>query len=183
MHLTQLNFIIFFVVGAMETIDVGQEVEGGFEVLHTGPIQLIIPDILSFTIRNEAQCKGLFRICYVSDPKASRRELMDKYHNVGGSCPPGGYCTLKLEPEHNGVFGLAAERHHGNIYGIFVDGFESMCPRYIVDGRSNFTVIDVPDCPVIIDGARLPKEEVVKSDKGDSYKWLIIVCVGLLALL
>uniref|UniRef100_A0A7E4UWH8 Ovule protein n=1 Tax=Panagrellus redivivus TaxID=6233 RepID=A0A7E4UWH8_PANRE len=106
--------VIFLDAGFAKTTEVGKEVEGGVELMTTGPIQLILPDILSFTIKNTAHCKGLFRICYLSDPKANRDILMDKYNNVGGSCPPGGYCTVSLEPEHDGVFALVAEDHDGN---------------------------------------------------------------------
>uniref|UniRef100_A0A7E4ZRS6 CX domain-containing protein n=1 Tax=Panagrellus redivivus TaxID=6233 RepID=A0A7E4ZRS6_PANRE len=185
MHFYEVTIIISsLIVGHVQLVEVGREVEGGFEVLNTGPVQLIIPDILSFTINNEAQCHGAFRICYVSDPKASRQELKSKYFNVGGSCPTG-YCTLWLMPGQDGVFGLAAERHDGNLYGLLVKGSTSMCPLYVADGLSNFIVINVPDCPVIIDGARLPKVEPVNKPKDKEFdvKWIIVICVGLSLLL
>uniref|UniRef100_A0A7E4V434 Uncharacterized protein n=1 Tax=Panagrellus redivivus TaxID=6233 RepID=A0A7E4V434_PANRE len=177
--------VTFIFVSIIQAVEVGREVEGGFEVLNTGPIQLIIPEVLSFTIPNEAQCKGLFRICYLSDPKASRRELEERdYVNIGGSCPTG-YCTLSLQPVHVGVFGLSAEWHDGNFYGMLVEGSISMCPRYVADGLSTFTVIDVPNCPVIIDAARLPIKETVNNTKDKTFnvKWIIAICIGLALLL
>uniref|UniRef100_A0A7E4V2W8 Phospholipid scramblase n=1 Tax=Panagrellus redivivus TaxID=6233 RepID=A0A7E4V2W8_PANRE len=174
----------FLIATIIEAVEVGREVEGGFEILNVGPIQLIIPEVLSFTIPNMAQCKGFFRVCYLSDPKASRKELKKRrYVNVGENCPPG-YCTLSLQPDHFGVFGLSVEWHDGNYYGMLVEGSTLMCPRYIADGVSNFIIIDLPDCPVIIDAARLPKKETANNAKDKTFnaKWIIAICCSLLAL-
>uniref|UniRef100_A0A7E4UWE3 SUEL-type lectin domain-containing protein n=2 Tax=Panagrellus redivivus TaxID=6233 RepID=A0A7E4UWE3_PANRE len=118
----------------------------------------------------------MFSICYLSDPKASRHDLEQRgYVNIGGFCPTG-YCTLVLEPEHKGVFGLSTERHDGNLYGMLVEGSTSMCPRYVVKYVSNFTVIAVPKCSVIIDGARFPKKETTEPKKKSSdLKWFIAI--------
>uniref|UniRef100_A0A7E5A1Q3 DUF4793 domain-containing protein n=1 Tax=Panagrellus redivivus TaxID=6233 RepID=A0A7E5A1Q3_PANRE len=128
-------------------------------------------------------CVGLvLLICYVSEPTKSRNELRQKYFNVGWNCPPK-TCTLSIEPE-KGVFGLAMERHDGNYYGMFVDDTNSWCPRYVIDSRMNFTVIDMPDCSVIIDGALLPKDDVPESKGDSSMKWVIIgICIGIAVLL
>uniref|UniRef100_A0A7E4V3D0 Uncharacterized protein n=1 Tax=Panagrellus redivivus TaxID=6233 RepID=A0A7E4V3D0_PANRE len=180
---TFMLFVNYFPIIIAQAHDVGREVEGGVQILNTGPIKLVLPDILSFTIKNAVHCKGLFRICYESDPNLSTTELELKYVNVGGRCAPG-YCTLKLEPEHNGIFGLAQEDHDGNWYGLFSDSSTSMCPRHVVDSRANFTVINVPNCPVIVDGARLAKEKTAEPKKKSfNIKWIIAICIGLGVLL
>uniref|UniRef100_A0A7E4ZS41 Uncharacterized protein n=1 Tax=Panagrellus redivivus TaxID=6233 RepID=A0A7E4ZS41_PANRE len=77
------------------------------------------------------------------------------------------------------------ERHDGNYYGMFVDGTTSWCPRHIVDGRMNLTVINMPDCPVIIDGALLPKDDAPEPKRDSSMKWGVIIgiCIGIAVLL
>uniref|UniRef100_A0A7E4VJ90 CN hydrolase domain-containing protein n=1 Tax=Panagrellus redivivus TaxID=6233 RepID=A0A7E4VJ90_PANRE len=80
------------------------------------------------------------------------------YWNVGNNCPPD-MCTLVIEPI-GGIMGLAVERHDGNVYGLFDDTNTLACPREVVDGLFNFTVVDLPECPVIVDGAVLPNNEV-----------------------
>uniref|UniRef100_A0A7E4UWC1 Protein kinase domain-containing protein n=1 Tax=Panagrellus redivivus TaxID=6233 RepID=A0A7E4UWC1_PANRE len=115
-----------------------------------------------------------------SDERRWRRGFL----NVGANCPIG-YCTLSLEPEHDGVFGLSAERHDGNFYGMLVEGTGIMCSRYVANYVSNFTIIDMPSCSVIIDAARLPKEETVNKTKDRTFnvKWIIAICIGLALLL
>uniref|UniRef100_A0A7E4V330 Uncharacterized protein n=1 Tax=Panagrellus redivivus TaxID=6233 RepID=A0A7E4V330_PANRE len=185
MSFYKATVIVTCIFISVQTVEVGREVEGGFEVLNTGPIQLIVPDVLSFTIRNEAQCKGLFRICYLSVPNASRRELERRgFWNMGTNCPIG-YCTLSLEPEHDVVFGLSAEWHDGNLYGMLVEGTGTMCSRYVANYVSNFTIIDVPKCSVIIDAARLPEKKTVEKPKDKTFKvkLIIAICIGLALLL
>uniref|UniRef100_A0A7E4UWH4 Secreted protein n=1 Tax=Panagrellus redivivus TaxID=6233 RepID=A0A7E4UWH4_PANRE len=76
MHLYQVFLNTFFlVIHVAEAVEVGKEVEGGVQLLSVGPVQLILPDILSFTIKNTDTCIGYFEICYVSDPTASRHQL------------------------------------------------------------------------------------------------------------
>uniref|UniRef100_A0A7E4W462 Uncharacterized protein n=1 Tax=Panagrellus redivivus TaxID=6233 RepID=A0A7E4W462_PANRE len=181
--IAQFIVTFMFVIGCtVKGVDNAREVEGGVEILKVGPIQLIIPDVLAFTVKNSARCNGFFRICYVSEPTKSRDELRQKYFNVGWNCPPK-TCTLSIEPE-KGVFGLANEMHDGNFYGMFVDGSRSWCPRHIVDGRMNFTVIDMPDCPVIIDGALLPKDDVPEPKRDSFMKWVITaICIGIAVVL
>uniref|UniRef100_A0A7E4W2Y0 DUF5727 domain-containing protein n=1 Tax=Panagrellus redivivus TaxID=6233 RepID=A0A7E4W2Y0_PANRE len=105
-----------------------------------------------------------------------------KYDNVGWSCPPK-TCTLWMEPE-KGAYGLAMEIHDGNFYGLFDDDSDAWCPRYVVDSPSNFTVIDMPTCPVIVDGAMLPKDSSSpKPHNNASLKWIIPICVGFALLL
>uniref|UniRef100_A0A7E4W3K8 Secreted protein n=1 Tax=Panagrellus redivivus TaxID=6233 RepID=A0A7E4W3K8_PANRE len=174
-------FILYTGGILIQAFEVAREVESGVELLNTGSIQLIIPKYLSFIIKNQSQCVGFFRTCYLSEPALSRIELRQKYSNVGWKCPPK-TCTLSIEPE-KGVFGLAMERHDGNYYGMFVDGTTSWCPRHIVDGRMNLTVINMPDCPVIIDGALLPKDDAPEPKRDSSMKWYIIgICVGTVVL-
>uniref|UniRef100_A0A7E4VJP5 Uncharacterized protein n=1 Tax=Panagrellus redivivus TaxID=6233 RepID=A0A7E4VJP5_PANRE len=81
-----------------------------------------------------------------------------------------------------GVFGLGSERHDGNFYGILVEGSGETCPRHIVDGRSNFTVLELPNCPVIVEGAVLSKDKKTKPKTANSTVWIIPVCVGLVLL-
>uniref|UniRef100_A0A7E4W5K1 Secreted protein n=1 Tax=Panagrellus redivivus TaxID=6233 RepID=A0A7E4W5K1_PANRE len=178
MHCAEMLMALSAVALAILATDNAKEVEGGVQILKAGPIQLIIPDILSFTLKDSRQCQGIFRICYVSEPTKSRDEMRSIYDNVGSDCLPT-TCTLWMEPEI-AAFGLAWEMHDDTFYGLFVDHKKTLCPRYIVDGISNFTVMDVPTCPVIVDGAKLPKKaNNSKSNKNASLKWIIPICVGL----
>uniref|UniRef100_A0A7E4VTD9 Uncharacterized protein n=1 Tax=Panagrellus redivivus TaxID=6233 RepID=A0A7E4VTD9_PANRE len=171
-------FISHIVAPHAQCADKTKEVEGGVQLLSTGPLQLIIPEIFTFTIKNEANCDGDFVICYVSLPKVNRDELK-KYHNVGHKCPLDS-CKLWMETD-GGVYGIAMERHDGNFYGMLVKGSKSMCPLYFdKDGRSNFTILELPTCPVIIDGAMIPvKDETTEPSQTTSMNWIIPVCVGL----
>uniref|UniRef100_A0A7E4ZXW4 LCCL domain-containing protein n=1 Tax=Panagrellus redivivus TaxID=6233 RepID=A0A7E4ZXW4_PANRE len=103
-----------------------------------------------------------------------------KYHNIDNACPPDS-CTLFMALT-GGVYGLAAETHDGNLYGMLVEGSTSMCPRHIVNGRSNFTVLELPTCPVIVESAMLPKDKETKPKPAKSSIWIIPVCVGLVIL-
>uniref|UniRef100_A0A7E5A0V0 ZP domain-containing protein n=1 Tax=Panagrellus redivivus TaxID=6233 RepID=A0A7E5A0V0_PANRE len=171
-------FVICCVIRHILATDIAREVEGGVQLLKTGSIQLIVPDILSFTIKKDASCQGDLEICYVYDP--SVRAKIRTYINVGTMCPPDS-CTLLMT--HSGsAFGLGSEQHNGNFYGILVEGSSVSCPRYIVDGRSNFTILELPTCPVIVEGAMLPKNEKTKPKTANSIVWIIPVCVGLFLL-
>uniref|UniRef100_A0A7E4VVK8 Uncharacterized protein n=1 Tax=Panagrellus redivivus TaxID=6233 RepID=A0A7E4VVK8_PANRE len=171
-------FVVYFITRLIQATDIAREIEGGVQLLSTGPIQLIIPEILTFTIRNEATCIGDFYICYVSDPTVSREEKRQRYRNVGHGCPHD-RCTLVMEV-HGGVYGLAVEKHDGNFYGMLVKGSKHMCPLYFDNnGRSNFIVKELPTCPVIVDGAMIPKDETTEPSQTASMNWIIPVCVGL----
>uniref|UniRef100_A0A7E4W183 Secreted protein n=1 Tax=Panagrellus redivivus TaxID=6233 RepID=A0A7E4W183_PANRE len=173
--------VLCIAANVVKAADVAREVEGGVQLLNPGPIQLIVaPDVLSFTIKNIDNCIGLFKICYVFEPTKSRDELRRLYRNVGGSCPQD-CCTLWMDLESKAVFGLGGEVHNNNFYGMLVEGNSITCPRYAVNGRSNFTVVKLPNCPVIVDVAQLPKdEETNDNEKSDSsMKWIIAICVGL----
>uniref|UniRef100_A0A7E4ZWK2 Uncharacterized protein n=1 Tax=Panagrellus redivivus TaxID=6233 RepID=A0A7E4ZWK2_PANRE len=183
MHCYRVVQVLIFVVSDfVRANNIAKEVKGGVELLNTGPIQLIVPEVLSFTIKTGGRCTGAFTICYVSKSKGSREELKrQKYWNVGSNCPPD-MCTLIIEPI-GGIMGLAMEEHDGKIHGIFDDTAIVICPREVVDGLFNFTVVDLPECPVIVDGAALPKDEAVNSKSNTSVKWVVIICVVLVLLI
>uniref|UniRef100_A0A7E4VKB8 ZP domain-containing protein n=1 Tax=Panagrellus redivivus TaxID=6233 RepID=A0A7E4VKB8_PANRE len=67
---------------------------------------------------------------------------------------------------------------------MLVEGSTSTCPRYVADGLSSFTVIDMPDCPVITDAPRLPKKETVNNAKDKTFnaKSIIAICIVLILL-
>uniref|UniRef100_A0A7E4UL64 Secreted protein n=1 Tax=Panagrellus redivivus TaxID=6233 RepID=A0A7E4UL64_PANRE len=175
MYFARITVIVVFISAQYSrAADVAREVEGGVQLLKTGPIQLIVPDILSFTIKNHPGCRGDFVICYVYKPTITRDRLK-KYANVGSNCPPDS-CTL-IMTHTGGVFGLGSERHDGNFYGLLVDS-GAMCPRHAVNGRSNFTIRELPNCPVIVDGAMLLKNEEIEPKTAKATVWIIPVCVG-----
>uniref|UniRef100_A0A7E4WAL4 DUF3707 domain-containing protein n=1 Tax=Panagrellus redivivus TaxID=6233 RepID=A0A7E4WAL4_PANRE len=169
--------LVFIVAHTIAAVENAREVEGGVQLLSTGPIQLVIPDVLSFTIKNNTKCRGAFEICYVAEPTKSREELRWIYFNVGYQCPPDS-CTLLMEMTGSDM-GLALEIHDGNFYGMLVKNSKFMCPRYAVDERTNFTVTELPSCPVIVNDAMLLKNEAEQPKNHTSDKWVIAICVGL----
>uniref|UniRef100_A0A7E4VKF1 Uncharacterized protein n=1 Tax=Panagrellus redivivus TaxID=6233 RepID=A0A7E4VKF1_PANRE len=176
MHFPQFAVTLTFAIACViEADDIAKEVEGGVQLLKTGPIELVIPETLRFIVKNTAQCSGIFEVCYISDPTKNRDELRWLYANVGNHCASDS-CTVFIQPKGSGL-GVNVQKRDGNFYGMFVDGSKLLCPRYVINGRMNFTVIELPTCPVIVDGATLPKDKINNS-KSDNTKWIIAVCVG-----
>uniref|UniRef100_A0A7E4W4J6 Methyl-accepting chemotaxis protein n=1 Tax=Panagrellus redivivus TaxID=6233 RepID=A0A7E4W4J6_PANRE len=89
-----------------------------------------------------------------------------------------------LEPQHSATWGLLKEVRDNNFYATYLDGHPKKCPRQVIDGRWKITIVDMTDCPVIVDGAKLVKENADKPKNTNvSMKWVIAICVGVVLLL
>uniref|UniRef100_A0A7E4V4R4 ZP domain-containing protein n=1 Tax=Panagrellus redivivus TaxID=6233 RepID=A0A7E4V4R4_PANRE len=138
--------------------DVAKEVDGGVQFINTGSVELVVPEILSFTVKpieKSQLCVGDFVICYEASSTVMRDEKR-VYYNLGTTCPLG-TCTLMIHPDR--AYYLSARRTDETTYLQFHDEFFEVCPRKVIDNRANFTILELPDCPVIMDNATLPKAE------------------------
>uniref|UniRef100_A0A7E4ZPY1 DJ-1_PfpI domain-containing protein n=1 Tax=Panagrellus redivivus TaxID=6233 RepID=A0A7E4ZPY1_PANRE len=57
--------------------DVAKVVDGGVEFVNTGSVELIVPEILSFTVKRLQKsqlCVGVFMICYEASSIIMRNE-------------------------------------------------------------------------------------------------------------
>uniref|UniRef100_A0A7E4V3Z8 Uncharacterized protein n=1 Tax=Panagrellus redivivus TaxID=6233 RepID=A0A7E4V3Z8_PANRE len=138
-------------------IDVVKEVEGGVEFTNTGSVELIVPEILSFTVKKSQLCVGGFVICYEATSTVMHDEQR-AYCNLGTTCPLG-TCTLMIHP--NAAYYLSAKRSSDVAYLEFHDEFFRVCPRKVINNRANFTIVELPDCPV--NNATLPKTTAKKN--------------------
>uniref|UniRef100_A0A7E4VMU9 Uncharacterized protein n=1 Tax=Panagrellus redivivus TaxID=6233 RepID=A0A7E4VMU9_PANRE len=69
MYLDQTLIVILICVrlSLTQAIENAKEVEGGVELLQLGPIELIIPEKLSFTLKCQGEFEGDFYICYAAE--------------------------------------------------------------------------------------------------------------------
>uniref|UniRef100_A0A7E4UQ16 Uncharacterized protein n=1 Tax=Panagrellus redivivus TaxID=6233 RepID=A0A7E4UQ16_PANRE len=165
-------------------IKIAKEVEGGVQLLHTGKIELILPERLSFTVKKldpSQNCKGDFMVCY--EVTATQGEVdgeKEYYANYWQVCPPG-TCALMIHRET--VYGLTRKVNNDQIYGFFSDDGTMVCPRKLENNRATFTVRELPDCPVFVNGARLPKDEKEVTKGESTLKWIIISCTAVVLLI
>uniref|UniRef100_A0A7E4VNT5 Uncharacterized protein n=1 Tax=Panagrellus redivivus TaxID=6233 RepID=A0A7E4VNT5_PANRE len=175
---------LFFVMVSIKGLEIAKEVEGGVQILHAGEIELILPESLNFTLkklRPGQLCIGYFEMCY--EATATKRNVDGKlkyYVNYWQPCPEG-TCLLSVLP--NSAYGLSLEDDNDQIYAFFDDDSTLTCPRKVMNSRATFTIREIPDCPVFVNGAKLPKEENVAKDEQSNTKWIIIICVGVVLLL
>uniref|UniRef100_A0A7E4VIN1 Transmembrane protein n=1 Tax=Panagrellus redivivus TaxID=6233 RepID=A0A7E4VIN1_PANRE len=153
--------------------DVAKDVDDGVELLKTGSIDLFLPEKLSFTMRNVEQCIGYFRICYDPAPTFSFRELAH-FENHARGCPIN-HCSLMFYPSKSSI-GLTTTLRDGDFYGEFDDKNRTWCPRHAGNGHANFTVVNLPNCPVIINGATLANKDKIKPKNTKSIKWIVATC-------
>uniref|UniRef100_A0A7E4ZQ43 Vanin_C domain-containing protein n=1 Tax=Panagrellus redivivus TaxID=6233 RepID=A0A7E4ZQ43_PANRE len=85
-------------------------------------------------------------ICYEASSIIMRNEHA-AYYNLGTSCPVGS-CTLAIEART--AFYLSLKRGDETLYAQFHDEFDQVCPRKVINNRANFTILELPDCPVIM---------------------------------
>uniref|UniRef100_A0A7E4V5J3 Uncharacterized protein n=1 Tax=Panagrellus redivivus TaxID=6233 RepID=A0A7E4V5J3_PANRE len=82
------------------------------------------------------------------------REENAAYYNLGTTCPLG-TCTLMIHPRT--AFYLFVKSSEDTVDAQFHDEFSRVCPRKVINNRQNFTILELPDCPVIMNNATLPK--------------------------
>uniref|UniRef100_A0A7E4W765 CUB domain-containing protein n=1 Tax=Panagrellus redivivus TaxID=6233 RepID=A0A7E4W765_PANRE len=181
-----MNLIVtaaMFIVVYSDEVEVAKEVEGGVQLISIGSIELILPEVLNFTlkrVRPSQKCVGDFIICY--EATTTLTETTPKplhYMNYWPPCPSG-TCVAAVLPAH--VYSLSMRMTTDYVYAFFNDDSKLECPRKVVDNRANFTIKELPDCAVIVNGARLLKDESTEPG-GTSIKWIVIICVTVVSLL
>uniref|UniRef100_A0A7E4VWB7 ZP domain-containing protein n=1 Tax=Panagrellus redivivus TaxID=6233 RepID=A0A7E4VWB7_PANRE len=71
---------------------------------------------------------------------------------------------------------LRTQRRGSVVHYQFGDFNDDMwCPRLVINGRQNFIILELPQAPVIVNGASLPKNETASAKI--STKWVVIICV------
>uniref|UniRef100_A0A7E4V4M9 Secreted protein n=1 Tax=Panagrellus redivivus TaxID=6233 RepID=A0A7E4V4M9_PANRE len=163
--MTKYSFAAVFcvILHQLYASNIAKKVEGGVQLTNTGPVELIVPDYLSFTvkrIKKSQLCVGDFIICYEATSTIMHDEQR-AYYNLGTFCPIG-TCTLMVQAET--AWYLALEKTEDHVLARFYDGHNRVCPRKVVNNRANFTVFELPDCPVIVNGADLPQDGEPKNN-------------------
>uniref|UniRef100_A0A7E4VR10 ZP domain-containing protein n=1 Tax=Panagrellus redivivus TaxID=6233 RepID=A0A7E4VR10_PANRE len=175
---TVIALSIYVLLPVIQAIENAREVEGGVELLQLGPIELIIPEVLSFTLKCQGKFEGDFYICYAAETIMMNEK--DTFDNLGAHCPTN-FCFLSVHSSTR-ANALSQKIRGDTIYNEFHDtDYLQWCPRKVINNRQNFTVIKLPPhCPVIVNDARLPNDQVSKSKS--NLKWIIIVCALIILL-
>uniref|UniRef100_A0A7E4V030 Ephrin RBD domain-containing protein n=1 Tax=Panagrellus redivivus TaxID=6233 RepID=A0A7E4V030_PANRE len=172
--------LTYIFIHAIRGSEIAKEVEGGVQLIRPGSVVLILPETLSFTLRRvhpAQECVGDFVICY--EAKAVMRANTpkpDHYVNYWPACPAD-TCALMIHPSNANALAFRSDNDY--VYGFFNDHSKLACPRKVDDNRENFTIKELPDCPVIVKGAKLPKKDST-SDGTSNAKWIIIICVSII---
>uniref|UniRef100_A0A7E4ZUX6 CUB domain-containing protein n=1 Tax=Panagrellus redivivus TaxID=6233 RepID=A0A7E4ZUX6_PANRE len=182
--MTKCTFIVVFsaVIQYLYGVDIAKNVEGGVQLINTGPIELIVPDDLSFTVKRitKAQsCGGAFIICYEATTTIMREEER-AYYNFGEVCPLG-TCALAVEAET--AWYLSLDKRYDGFYARFYDENPRACPRKVINNRTNFTIIELPECPVIVNEAKIPQDDKPKKNNSQATVGIIAVCMVIIILL
>uniref|UniRef100_A0A7E4VAY4 Uncharacterized protein n=1 Tax=Panagrellus redivivus TaxID=6233 RepID=A0A7E4VAY4_PANRE len=154
--------VTFHILRHIHSFDVAKEVDGGVQFINTGSVELVVPETLSFTVKRlhkSKLCIGDFIICY--EPTSTiKHDEQAPYYNVKPPCPAG-TCTLWIHP--TGGYFIAATISDDIIYAKVEDEYDEVCPRKVINNRANFTILKLPDCPVIMNDAALPSVEAKKN--------------------
>uniref|UniRef100_A0A7E4V5W3 Uncharacterized protein n=1 Tax=Panagrellus redivivus TaxID=6233 RepID=A0A7E4V5W3_PANRE len=182
--MTKYTFITFFclILPFLHASDIAKEVEGGVELIKPGPIELIVEDFLSFTLKRlktSQLCVGDFIICYEAKTTIMHEEQR-AYYNFGEVCPLG---TCILMVQATTAWYLSLDKRDDTVYARFYDENQRACPRKVVSYRTNFTVLELPDCPVIVNGAKLPQGDKPKKHTTKATVGIIAACVIIMLIL
>uniref|UniRef100_A0A7E4ZYX0 Uncharacterized protein n=1 Tax=Panagrellus redivivus TaxID=6233 RepID=A0A7E4ZYX0_PANRE len=172
--MNSFTVIIITVVMVTNGHEIAKEVEGGVQILHTGQLELILPERLNFTVKRlhaGQECIGHFVMCYETIATVRYTgEEQEWYMNDRPPCAKG-TCLLVIHPDN--VYGLTMRSDSNHVFGIFNDNSHLACPRKVVDSQTTFTIKELPDCPVFINGARLPTNKGKVNDGKSTIKWVV----------
>uniref|UniRef100_A0A7E4UQW3 Uncharacterized protein n=1 Tax=Panagrellus redivivus TaxID=6233 RepID=A0A7E4UQW3_PANRE len=166
MHII-VGIVTLILACTIHGLEIAKEVEGGVQLMDTGQIELILPERLSFTVKRlypSQECKGDFMICY--EVTATTRLIdgeQEHYVNYWPVCPSE-TCVLMIHAAS--VYGLTMEDNGNQIYAFFNDNSKLACPRKVLNNRATFTISELPDCPVFVNGARLSKDKKRSIERG-----------------
>uniref|UniRef100_A0A7E4UX83 ZP domain-containing protein n=1 Tax=Panagrellus redivivus TaxID=6233 RepID=A0A7E4UX83_PANRE len=132
--------------------------------MEKGTIELIIQDELSFTLTKS--CQGKLYLCYEAESKLISNN-QEEHDNLDYKCPPNN-CVLNLDLQALAESTMiTSKQQQGNVIlnlkrNLFV------CPMKASKNRQSITVLELPNCGVIVnDAVLLTDDSKIKDIEGE----------------